>query len=128
MAEGESAAVIGPTRLFASRVASSFRCDRCETERLVEPSTTPSSSLSISVSRFSEAQGTQSVLEVGFRVDATTLNNTLSTPTEFRVLEGGNGRADLVGRFTTVPIPEPSSAMLVGLAAMGLLRRSRRRA
>jgi hypothetical protein len=92
----------------------------------VEPSTTPSSSLS--VSRFSEAQGTQSVLEVGFRVYATTLNNTLSTPTEFRVLEGGNGRADLVGRFTTAPIPEPSSAMLVGLAAMGLLRRSRRRA
>ena len=77
---------------------------------------------------FSDAQGTQYFLEVGFRVDATTLNNTLSTPTEFRVLEGGNGRADLVGRFTTAPIPEPSSAMLVGLAAMGLLRRSRRRA
>jgi len=53
MAEGESAAVIGPTRLPASRVASSYRCNRCEPGSLVEPSTTPSSSLSISVSRFS---------------------------------------------------------------------------
>jgi hypothetical protein len=52
MAEGESAAVIGPTRLPASRVASSYRCNRCEPESLVEPSTTPSSSLSIPVSRF----------------------------------------------------------------------------
>jgi hypothetical protein len=51
MAEGESAAVIGPTRLPASRVASPFRCNLCEPESLVEPSTTPSSSLSIPVSR-----------------------------------------------------------------------------
>jgi hypothetical protein len=51
MAEGESAAVIGPTRLPASRVASSYRCNRCELGSLVEPSTTPSSSLSIPVSR-----------------------------------------------------------------------------
>jgi hypothetical protein len=52
MAEGESAAVIGPTRLPASRVASSYRCNHCEPGSLVEPSTTPSSSLSIPVSRF----------------------------------------------------------------------------
>jgi len=52
MAEGESAAVIGPTRLPASRVASPFRCNRCEPGSLVEPSTPPSSSLSIPVSRF----------------------------------------------------------------------------
>jgi hypothetical protein len=51
MAESESAAVIGPTRLPASRVASPYRCNRCEPESLVEPSTTPSSSLSIPVSR-----------------------------------------------------------------------------
>jgi hypothetical protein len=51
MAEGESAAVIGPTRLPASRVASSYRCNRSEPESLVEPSTTPPSSLSLSVSR-----------------------------------------------------------------------------
>jgi len=51
MAEGESAAVIGPTRLPASRVASSHRCNRCEPESLVEPSTTPSSSLPSPVSR-----------------------------------------------------------------------------
>jgi hypothetical protein len=52
MAEGESAAVTGPTRLPASRVASPIRCNRCEPGSLVEPSTTPSSSLSIPVSRF----------------------------------------------------------------------------
>ena len=51
MAEGESAVVLGPTRLPASRVASLYRCNRCEPGSLVEPSTTPSSSLSISVSR-----------------------------------------------------------------------------
>jgi hypothetical protein len=51
MAESESAAVIGPTRLPASRVASPCRCNRCEPESLVEPSTTPSSSLAIPVSR-----------------------------------------------------------------------------
>ena len=51
MAEGESAAVIGPKRLPASRVASPFRCNRCEPESLVESSTTPTSSLSIPVSR-----------------------------------------------------------------------------
>jgi hypothetical protein len=60
--------------------------------------------------------------------DIVRLNNTLSTPSEFRVLEGGNGRADLVGRFTVVPIPEPGSAMQLGLAALGLLRRNRRQA
>lgn len=77
---------------------------------------------------FSDVVGNQYFLEVGFRVDPNTLNNTLSTPSEFRVLEGGTGRADLVGRFTVVPIPEPGSAMLVGLAALGLLRRHRRQA
>jgi hypothetical protein len=56
MAEGESAAVIGPTRLPASRVASSYRCNRCEPGSLVEPSTTPSLSLSISVSRLKPGQ------------------------------------------------------------------------
>jgi len=55
MAEGESAAVIGPTRLPASRVASPDRCNRCEPGSLVEPSTTPSSSLSLSVSRLKHA-------------------------------------------------------------------------
>ena len=56
MAEGESAAIIGPTRHPASRVASSYRCNRCEPESLVEPRTTPSSSLSIPVSRFDPFQ------------------------------------------------------------------------
>jgi len=56
MAEGESAAVIGPTRHPASRVASSYRCNRCEPESLVEPSTTPSSSLSIPVSRLKTSE------------------------------------------------------------------------
>jgi hypothetical protein len=66
MAEGESAAVIGPTRLPASRVASPFRCNRCEPESLVEPSTTPSSSLSIPVSRVVGLDGGD-----GFRTEGT---------------------------------------------------------
>jgi hypothetical protein len=77
---------------------------------------------------FNDAAGNQYFLEVGFRVDPATLNNTLSTPSEFRVLEGGTGRADLVGRFSVAPIPEPGSAVLVGLAALGCLRRRRRHA
>ena len=62
MAEGKSAAVIGPTRLPASRVASSYRCNCCEPGSLEEPSTTPSSSLSIPVSRFSPRDGQVSLL------------------------------------------------------------------
>jgi hypothetical protein len=73
MAEGESAAVIGPTRLPASRVASTYRCNRCEPESLVEPSTTPSSSLSIPVSRVTpdfEGAGGVEEFEAGEEEDA----------------------------------------------------------
>ena len=65
MAEGESAAVIGPTRLPASRVASPFRCNRCEPGSLVEPSTTPSSSLSIPVSRLKAKLAPQHGIPIG---------------------------------------------------------------
>jgi hypothetical protein len=75
---------------------------------------------------FTDTIGNQYFLELSFQVDQNTLNNTLSTPTEFRVLEGGTGRAELIGRLTTAPIPEPGSALLVGVAVLGLLRRSRR--
>jgi hypothetical protein len=54
LAEGESGTVIGPTRLPASRVASSYRCNRSEPGSLVEPGTKPSSSLSSPVSRLRE--------------------------------------------------------------------------
>jgi hypothetical protein len=74
MAEGESAVVIGPTRLPASRVASPFRCNRCEPESLVEPSTTPSSSLSIPVSRLNlkteMAEGESDAVMGGTRLPA----------------------------------------------------------
>lgn len=75
---------------------------------------------------FTDSIGNQYFLELSFQVDQNTLNNTLSTPDEFRVLEGGTGRAELIGRLTTAPIPEPGSAVLVGVALLGLLRRSRR--
>jgi hypothetical protein len=75
---------------------------------------------------FTDTIGNQYFLELSFRVDEATLNNTLSTPTEFRVLEGGTGSAELIGRLTTAPIPEPGSAFLVGVALLGLLRRNRR--
>jgi hypothetical protein len=75
---------------------------------------------------FSDAIGNLYSIDLSFRVEPTTLNNTLSTPTAFRVLEGGTGRAELIGRLTTTPIPEPGSAVLVGVAGWGLLRRTRR--
>jgi hypothetical protein len=76
---------------------------------------------------FTDEAGNQYFLELSFRVDENTLNNTLSTPSEFRVKEGGVGSAELVGRLTVTPIPEPGSAalLLLGLFS-GVLRRRRK--
>lgn len=76
---------------------------------------------------FADSIGNLYTIDLSFQLDQTTLNNTLSTQREFRVLEGGTGRAELIGRLTTTPIPEPGSAVLVGVAVLGLLRRTRRR-
>jgi tRNA-modifying protein YgfZ len=97
MAEGESAAVIGPTRLPASRVASSYRCNRSEPESLVEPSTTPSSSLSIPVSRLNGGG------EVGAGAQV--------------VLPGEGGR--ILGGVTSVVV-EPETGLAAGLAYVKL--------
>jgi hypothetical protein len=96
MAEGEFAAVIGPTRHPASRVASPFRCDRCEPESLVEPSTTPSSFLSIPVSRV-----------IAVRKPAETSANSLRTPTR-------------EGRETPPPEPTPLQRHLQGTLTANL--------
>lgn len=78
---------------------------------------------------FTDSSGNQYYLELTFKVDQNTLDGTLSTPDEFRVFEGKQGRAELLGRFTTIPgtapVPEPSSAMLAILGAVALLRRKR---
>ncbi len=74
---------------------------------------------------FSDAAGNQYYLELSFKVDQTTIDGTLSTPDEFRVFEGGQGRADLLGRFTTCSVPEPSTALLSVLGALALFRRKR---
>lgn len=78
---------------------------------------------------FTDASGNRYYLELTFKVDQNTLDGTLSTPDQFRVFEGKQGRADLLGRFTTTPgvmaIPEPSSALLAVLGALALLRRKR---
>ncbi len=75
---------------------------------------------------FYDAEGNRYFLELTFRVDQDTQDNSLSTPDEFRVFESGTGRAELIGRFTISPVPEPGSAMLVGLSLLAFLRRSRR--
>ncbi|MDP3851622.1 MAG: choice-of-anchor K domain-containing protein [Luteolibacter sp.] len=74
---------------------------------------------------FTDAAGNRYFLELTFQVDRETIDGTLSTQDEFRVFEGSQGSATLMGRFTTDPIPEPSS-MLLGLAGALLFLRRRR--
>ena len=82
---------------------------------------------------FTDTHGNRYFLELTFEVDQDTLDGTLSTQDEFRVFEGSQGRAVLMGRLTVSPIdgtgipliPEPSSAALGGLGALLLLRRRR---
>ena len=82
--------------------------------------------------KFTDAAGNPYYLELTFRPDKTTLDGTLSTANEFRVFEGGQGGAELVGRFTTSPVspggpavPEPSSLLLGALGSLLLFRRRR---
>ncbi|MEO5915466.1 MAG: choice-of-anchor K domain-containing protein [Luteolibacter sp.] len=78
---------------------------------------------------YTDAQGNRYYLELTFKVDQNTMDGTLSTQDEFRVFEGDQGRAELLGRFTTSPgamaIPEPSTAILGLLGAVALFRRKR---
>jgi hypothetical protein len=74
---------------------------------------------------FNDAAGNTYYLELTFRVDQNTLDGTLSTQDQFKVFEGGQGRAELLGRFTTTPIPEPSSAILSVISLLATLRRKR---
>lgn len=82
--------------------------------------------------QFTDPAGRRYYLELSFRPDQTTIDGTLSTQDEFRVFEGGQGRAELVGRFTTSPIsaggaavPEPSSLLLGALGSLLMFRRRR---
>lgn len=82
---------------------------------------------------FTDAFGNTYYMELTFQVDQTTIDGTLSTADEFRVFEGGQGGATLLGRFTTTPVgfsgqlvvPEPSSAMITALGVLVLFRRRR---
>lgn len=81
---------------------------------------------------FNDVHGNQYFLELTFQVDQTTIDGTLSTIDRFRVFEGSQGRATLLGKLTTTPagftgtlIPEPSSALLGGLGMLLLFRRKR---
>ena len=79
---------------------------------------------------FTDASGNRYFLELTFQVDQDTIDGTLSTQNEFRVFEGGQGRATLLGRFTTTPvsgttIPEPSTFMIGALLTPFLIRRKR---
>ncbi len=78
---------------------------------------------------YKDVSGTTYYLDLSFRVDADTLNNSLSNTTEFRAFEGTVSRAEIIGRFTTTPgvlaVPEASSLLLGALGSLFLLRRKR---
>ena len=79
---------------------------------------------------FSDASGNRYHLELTFQVDQNTIDGTLSTQDQFHVFEGDQGRAVLLGRFTTTPagglsIPEPSAALLSALGVLLVIRRKR---
>lgn len=85
-----------------------------------------------SILNFSDASGNKYYLELSFKVDQNTLDGTLSTADEFKVFEGYQGRAELLGRFTTTPgvvpvspVPEPSSALMAVIGVLALIRRKR---
>jgi hypothetical protein len=80
--------------------------------------------------QFTTSSGQAYYLELTFQVDQDTLDGTLSTQDEFRVFEGSQGSATLLGRFTTAPIggatiPEPSTALASALGLLLALRRKR---
>lgn len=81
---------------------------------------------------FLDSAGNRYYLEMSFKVDKTTIDGTLSTESQFRVFEGGQGRAELLGRFTTtpagvdLPVPEPGSLTLAAVAGALLVGRRRR--
>jgi len=81
---------------------------------------------------FTDANGNRYYLELSFRPDQTTIDGTLSSADQFRVFEGGQGSAELVGRFTTsptgsgiLPVPEPSSLLFGALGSLLMFRRRR---
>ncbi|MCP5534145.1 MAG: PEP-CTERM sorting domain-containing protein [Akkermansiaceae bacterium] len=79
---------------------------------------------------FTDAYGNLYFFELSFQVDEDTMDGTLSTQDQFRVFEGGQGGAVLLGRFTTNPfgltgVPEPSTFLLTFGGALLALRRRR---
>lgn len=81
---------------------------------------------------FFDPHGNRYYMELTFQVDQSTIDGTLSSADQFRVFEGGQGSATLLGRFTTTPVgftgtlvPEPSSAVIGALGMLFLLRRRR---
>lgn len=75
---------------------------------------------------FRDTFGNPYFLELTFQLDADATDGTLSTAEQFQVFEGVQGKANLIGRFTTTPIPEPSSLFLASLGMAFFIRRSRR--
>ena len=80
---------------------------------------------SMSPTAYKDGNGNTYYLKLA--VDEATLQNSLSTESEFRVVEGSVGRATLTGTFTTGigAVPEPSSAILAGLGTLVAFRRRR---
>ena len=81
---------------------------------------------------FFDTYGNRYYMELTFQVDQSTIDGTLSSADQFRVFEGGQGSATLLGRFTTTPagftgtlVPEPSTAFIGALGMFFLFRRRR---
>ena len=77
---------------------------------------------------FTDNKGHTYYLDLSFKVDDDTLNNSLANTTEFRAYEGTVSRAEMFGRFTIAPaqaVPEPATALLGLLGSLFFVRRKR---
>lgn len=76
---------------------------------------------------FTDAVGNPYTFELSMVQDLDFGDGSYVSGNEFRVAEGTVGRAELIGRFYTTPIPEPSSLLLAAIGGLVILRRIRSR-
>ena len=74
---------------------------------------------------FVDCFGDPYFVELAFAEDLDFGDGSYTWGNELRVAEGVVGSAEIIGRFTTSPIPEPSSLLLVAIGGMVLLKRIR---
>lgn len=74
---------------------------------------------------FTDDSGNPYTFEVSLVQDLDFGDGSYVSGNEFRVAEGTVGRAELVGRFYTTPIPEPSSLLLAAIGGLVIFQRFR---